>query len=172
MERHLPKPQKQAAGKALPKSAVLMRLNGRKAPKGRSASFMARLTSQPDLFLEGADLRGRWPRRFRDLCLSHVEALGGAKAITQVQRALLMRAAVLQVELERRDTRIAQEGGASDSALEVYRRTSETLARLLGKLGLDGQPAAPTAGRVNGRRRAGAYASDLELLDAEIARRG
>jgi hypothetical protein len=70
----------------------------------------------------------------------HIADLGGPDNVTQAQASLVRRIACITVEAERLETLFAGDGGASDSRLEVYRKLSETLRRLLDTIGLQRVP--------------------------------
>ncbi|AFL53994.1 hypothetical protein ABIE78_006379 [Sinorhizobium fredii] len=51
--------------------------------------------------LEGVDNRSALGRRFRDLCISFAEDLGGAASLNEPQRALIRQVAAVTVESEK-----------------------------------------------------------------------
>lgn len=66
-----------------------------------------------------------------------VADLGGeAAGLSEAQRCIARRAACLTVELERLESRFAQNEGASDAQLASYQRASNSLRRLLESLGI------------------------------------
>lgn len=77
-----------------------------------------------------------YARRFRDLLILHVDQLGGPDNVSPSEHALIKRAAVIICECERRELQFAKAGEASDTAIEIYQRLSNTLRRLLETLGL------------------------------------
>jgi hypothetical protein len=79
-------------------------------------------------WLTNVDQRSVWYRRFRDCIGDHLVDVPNA---TASQRSILRRASVLEVELERLETRFANAGEASDSDLDLYQRTAGNLRRLL-----------------------------------------
>ena len=75
-------------------------------------------------------------RRYRDLLDAHESDLGGSAIITEAERRLVRRAAMLTVQLEMMDARFAQsESEASKTDLDTYQRASNSLRRLLESLG-------------------------------------
>jgi hypothetical protein len=62
--------------------------------------------------------------------------LGGERNISEAERALCKRVAVLLTELERREASFAAAGQVSDDALATYQMTVNTLRRTLATLGL------------------------------------
>jgi hypothetical protein len=67
----------------------------------------------------------------------HVADLGGDDNVSEAERAILRRAAVLVVELERLEAQWASAGGAPDIAtLDAYQRAANSLRRLLEAVGL------------------------------------
>jgi hypothetical protein len=86
-----------------------------------------------------ADLDGRstWARRLRDLISLHTADLGGDENVSEAERAIVRRAAVLIVELERQELAFAESEGAPTIAdLDAYQRASNSLRRLLQSVGL------------------------------------
>jgi hypothetical protein len=81
-------------------------------------------------------LREKWPRRFRDLIIEHVNDLGGPDAVSASERALVKRACTLITELEMMEERFALSGGASPDELEIYQRCANSMRRLLESVGL------------------------------------
>jgi hypothetical protein len=80
---------------------------------------------------------GAFRRRLRDLLDSHVSDLGGWDNISSAESALIRRAVVLIVELERRETIFAKAGYIDDNALAIYQSGSNSLLRILTALGLE-----------------------------------
>jgi|SRR5687768_7789702 len=87
--------------------------------------------------LPDADGRSVWARRCRDLIASHVADLGGVDQISEAERAIVRRVAVMVVELENLEQRFANDGQASADDLDLYSRVSGNLRRLLEAIGLD-----------------------------------
>jgi hypothetical protein len=83
-------------------------------------------------------------RRLRDIIHAHQADLGGADALSEGQKAILRRAALLQLQLEMMEQKFAlrEDGCASGKEMETYQRSSNSLRRLLESLGLhDGRKA-------------------------------
>jgi hypothetical protein len=96
-----------------------------------------RVTSGRDL-LPDIDGRTVWARRCRDLVELHLADKGGEANVSEGERAIIRRAAVLIVELERQEAAFAAAGGAPDIAsLDAYQRASNSLRRLLEAVGLE-----------------------------------
>jgi hypothetical protein len=83
--------------------------------------------------LPGVDGRSPWVRRCKDILASHLSDKPDASAAEQ---AIIRRAAVLIVELERLETRFALAGEADPQTLDLYGRTANSLRRLLESVGL------------------------------------
>jgi hypothetical protein len=95
------------------------------------------LTNGSCLFLGDVDERGPWCRRLRDLQRAHESDLGGREALSEGQRTLLRRIAMLELQLEMLESRFAQnDGEASGEQLMLYQRVASALRRLLESLGL------------------------------------
>ena len=105
--------------------------------------------------LPGVDGRSTWVRRCRDLIESHVADLGGAEMISEAERSIVRRAAVLTTELERLEKRFALAGEASERQLDLYGRQAGNLRRLLESVGLERRPRS-----VNGADRLGELLAD------------
>src|SRR5262249_17078798 len=88
--------------------------------------------------LAGVAGRSTWARRLRDLIELHTNDLGGDANISEAERAIVRRASVLIVELERMETDFALANGAPNIAtLDAYQRAAGNLRRLLEALGLE-----------------------------------
>ena len=69
---------------------------------------------------------------------SHENDLGGRDILSEGQRTILRRIAMLELQPEMLETRFAQnEGEASAKQLELYQRTAGALRRLLESVGLN-----------------------------------
>ena len=92
--------------------------------------------------LHHLDHRGAWARRLKDLIVNHVNDLGGADNVSEAEKLLVRRCAMLALQCELQEQRFAlNEGGeATSSELEVYGRTCNTLRRTLESLGLQRRP--------------------------------
>jgi hypothetical protein len=84
----------------------------------------------------GVDGRNLWARRAGELLAAHISDLGGEGNISEAERALAKRCAVLVTELERREAAFALAGQVEDGALAIYQTTVNTLRRTLETLGL------------------------------------
>ena len=84
-------------------------------------------------------MRGPWARRLRDVFELHLSDLGGQDNVSEAERSIVRRAAVLTVELERIEARFAVNEG-SDDDLDLYQRTAGNLRRLLESVGLERRP--------------------------------
>ncbi len=60
--------------------------------------------------LPNIDGRSSWARRCRDVLALHVSDLGGDEAVSEAERSICRRAAVLTTELELLEARFAQSG--------------------------------------------------------------
>jgi len=77
-------------------------------------------------------------RRLRDIIQAHQADLGGEPDLSQGQRAIIRRAALLQLQLEMMEQKFAlrDDGAASATEIETYQRASGALRRLLESIGL------------------------------------
>jgi hypothetical protein len=101
----------------------------------RAPTQRSRATNGRSLFAQGGDMRTPWARRLRDVFALHVNDLGGPDAISEAEKSICRRAAVLTVELERLEARFATDT-AAQGTLETYQRTAGALRRLLESVGL------------------------------------
>ncbi len=96
-------------------------------------------------FAEGLDGRTKWGRRYRDLCESYAQDMGGLESLSASQMSLVKRASALTVEIERSEALFAERGDtiAPDAAvLRDYQTACNSLRRLLESLGLSRSPKA------------------------------
>jgi hypothetical protein len=104
------------------------------------ACFKSAITTGSRL-LHDVDGRSAWMRRYRDLIADHVNDLGGPSAISEAEKVLVRRAAMLTLQTELMETRWAQNNGeASPRQIETYQRCTNTLRRTLESLGLQRRP--------------------------------
>ncbi|MGC2222320.1 MAG: hypothetical protein WA624_08110 [Methylocella sp.] len=118
---------------------------GMKRGKGRS-----RVTNGSKL-LPLSDGRSATARRFRDLYEDIAADLGGKDHLSEGQRQLVRRAAMLSAECERMEAMAARNDRRPDGAiawkseapfvfdLEIYGQLCDRLGRLFGRLGLERQ---------------------------------
>jgi hypothetical protein len=84
--------------------------------------------------LPGVDGRSPWIRRLKDCLASH---LGDKPDATAAEQAIIRRAAVLIVELERLEQQFALAGEADPFTLDLYGRVAGNMRRLLESVGLE-----------------------------------
>jgi hypothetical protein len=80
-----------------------------------------------------------WVRRIRDLVAIHASDIGGEDYMSEAQRSLIRRAAVLTAQLEQMELRFAA-GEATPRSLDTYQRIANTLRRVLQAIGIDRRP--------------------------------
>ena len=119
------------------------------------------------VLLADVDGRSTWARRARDLINEHLGDIGGLDQTSAAERSLVRRASVIEVELERLETKFALANQASADDLDLYVRASGNLRRLLEALGLQrrAKNITPTPDLQTYLRRK-AKATDIE--DAEV----
>ena len=102
-----------------------------------AGSKRARSAMTNGAILPGIDGRSTWVRRLKDLIALHVADLGGDQNVSEAERAIIRRAAVLITELERMERDFAlSEGAPGIAELEVYQRAANSMRRLLESVGL------------------------------------
>jgi hypothetical protein len=98
-------------------------------PKNPQASAIAN-----GRLLPGIDQRSSWVRRAKECLQEHLADKPDASAAEQ---AIIRRAAVLIVELERLERQFALAGEADADALDLYGRVAGNMRRLLESVGLE-----------------------------------
>ena len=89
-------------------------------------------------FVLGTDQRNPWIRRCKDIAAAHTGDLGGEANISEAQRSLIRRIAILTIQSEMLESKFAQaHGDASAKDLDLYIRASGNLRRLLMTIGLE-----------------------------------
>jgi hypothetical protein len=86
------------------------------------------------VLLPGVDGRSLWVRRCKDILASHLSDKPDA---TAAEQAIIRRAAVLIVELERLEKQFALNGEADPLTLDLYGRVAGNMRRLLESVGLE-----------------------------------
>jgi hypothetical protein len=112
----------------------------------RPAATRSRVTNGKDI-LPGIDQRSREYRRFRDVLCQIIADLGGPEQLSEAQRQLARRCALLSVECEKLEA-IGVRGEAID--LEVYGSLTDRLGRAFQRLGLKrvAKDVTPTLGQI------------------------
>lgn len=98
----------------------------------RSPTLRSRVTNGKQL-LANVDGRTADARRYRDLCLSLADDLGGAAGLTEAQRALVRQAAAMIVQSERLQSAVLR-GELVD--VEQLTRLANAATRILTRLGI------------------------------------
>jgi hypothetical protein len=85
------------------------------------------------------DHRGAWARRLKDLIFNHLSDLGGIDNVSEAEKVLVRRAAMLTLQLELLEQRFSknENGEASRQQIETYQRCTNTLRRTLESLGIE-----------------------------------
>jgi hypothetical protein len=99
----------------------------------RSSKQKSRITNGSAL-LPGVDGRSPWVRRAKDIIRAHLSDKPDA---TAAEQAIIRRAAVLIVELERLERQFALAGEADALTLDLYGRVAGNMRRLLESVGLE-----------------------------------
>jgi hypothetical protein len=103
-------------------------------PLGRPRSAQKSRVGNGSCWLTGVDQRSAWYRRFKDCIGDHLSDIPNASAS---ELSIIRRACVLEVELERMETKFTLAGEASPDELDIYARVSANLRRLLESVGLE-----------------------------------
>jgi len=115
---------------------ILAESSGDHRPAARRKSRQRTRVANGSQLWAGTDGRSLWARRAGELLAATISDLGGPSYISESERALAKRAAVLITELERREAAFARDGAVEDGALAIYQTTVNTLRRTLEALGL------------------------------------
>jgi hypothetical protein len=103
-----------------------------------SASKLRSAITNGSVLLDDLDHRSAWARRLRDLIAAHTSDLGGRDNISEAERVLIRRAAMLALQTEMMEKHFASNGGeATPQQIETYQRVVNTLRRTLEALGLE-----------------------------------
>ena len=126
----------------------------RKATALQSTTNRSKVTNGRALFtLPDVDSRTPLARRFRDILAQIMEDLGGMEHLSEAQRQLSRRSAMLGIEAERLEAE-AVSGAALD--VEVYCNITNAQGRALQRLGIRrAQREIPTLGQYIAAREAG-----------------
>jgi hypothetical protein len=116
-------------------------LSSRTAAAERSPTLRSRVTNGSQL-LANVDGRTADARRYRDLCMSLADDLGGAPSLTEAQRALVRQAAAMIVQSERMQSDVLR-GEIVDC--EQLTRLANAATRILSRLGLRRTAVEPTS---------------------------
>lgn len=92
--------------------------------------------------LEGVDNRSALGRRFRDLCVSFADDLGGERDLTEPQRAMIRQAAAVTVQSEKLQASIVK---GEDVDHEKIVRLNNLQARLIKQLDIGARKGRPKA---------------------------
>ncbi|RUW47670.1 hypothetical protein EOA32_28100 [Mesorhizobium sp. M1A.F.Ca.ET.072.01.1.1] len=108
--------------------------------------------------LGARDERSVYVRRMKEIVAEHVEDRGGLDAMSAAEKSLIRRVAVMTIELEKLETRFAEDPTVGERTLDLYNRTAGNLGRLLERLGLKRKEKPPRTiqGHLAAKRRASA----------------
>ncbi|MEQ1951363.1 hypothetical protein [Mesorhizobium sp. CN2-181] len=70
----------------------------------------------------------------KEIIAEYVEDLG--KELTAAEKSIIRRVAVLTIQLEKLETRFAEDPTVGERTLDLYNRTAGNLGRLLERLGI------------------------------------
>lgn len=93
--------------------------------------------------LGGKDERSVYVRRMKEIITEHVEDRGGLDALSAAEKSAIRRVAVMTIELEKLETRFAEDPTVGERTLDLYSRTAGNLGRLLERLGMKRKEKAP-----------------------------
>jgi hypothetical protein len=98
----------------------------------------SRVTNGRSYLPKEVDGRSFYSRRLRDLIALHTADLGGAANLSAAEQAIVRRAAVIMIALEKMELQFAlvDAEGVSASDLDLYQRLSNSLRRLLREVGI------------------------------------
>ena len=109
---------------------------GRRAPiDGAPSKQRSAVTNGTRVFVDG-DHKSPWTRRFNDLVELHERDLGPRENLSELQRSLCRRVALLEIELEEMEGKRSK---GDDIDLKLYRELTGTLGREARGLGIKRQ---------------------------------
>jgi hypothetical protein len=112
-------------------------MRGRKRTEISMSKIRSAVTNGSQVLAGSVDHRTAWMRRLKDLLAAFYSDLGGEDLLSEGQRALVRRSAMLELQLEMLDAKFGHNGGAASSKdLDLYGRTSGNLRRAIETLGL------------------------------------
>ena len=103
----------------------------------RSATTRSAVSNGSTLFVEDVDGRSREARRFRDVLAEIVSDLGGADRLSEAQRQLARRCALIATECERLEARAVAGEGID---LDLFGTLTDRLGRAFQRLGIKRVP--------------------------------
>jgi hypothetical protein len=99
-------------------------------------------TTNDPLLLRGVDGRSMVARRYRDVAIALADDLGGQDKLSEPSKILVRQAAALTVQVEGLQSKIVS---GEDVDVEQLTRLSNSLSRMLHRLGLKRPHAKPTS---------------------------
>jgi hypothetical protein len=88
------------------------------------------------MLLGAKDERSLYVRRLKEVIVEYTDDKGGYDALSAAERSLIRRVAVMTIELEKLETRFAEDPTVGERTLDLYNRTAGNLGRLLERLGI------------------------------------
>lgn len=110
----------------------------RKKTRDDKTCGRSRVTNGTSHLPKEVDGRSFYSRRLRDLIALHTADLGGAENLSAAEQALVRRAAVIMISLEKMEFKFAltDAEGVTAPELDLYQRLSNSLRRLLREVGI------------------------------------
>lgn len=100
-------------------------------------AFRSAITNGSSILGHDIDHRSTPIRRLRELINAHTSDLGGTHNISEAERSLVRRAAMLELQLEMWEQKFAlNDGEATSAQLTDYQRAANSLRRILESVGL------------------------------------
>lgn len=96
----------------------------------------SRIANGSAILLGAKDERSLYVRRMKEVIAEHVTDRGGYDSMSAAEKSLIRRVAVLTIELEKLETRFAEDPSVGERTLDLYSRTAGNLGRLLERLGI------------------------------------
>jgi hypothetical protein len=115
-----------------------MQMADRKKTRDDKSCGRSRVTNGRSHLPKEVDGRSFYSRRLRDLIALHTADLGGADNLSAAEQAIVRRAAVIMIALEKMEFQFAlvDAEGIEAAALDLYQRLSNSLRRLLREVGI------------------------------------
>lgn len=104
------------------------------------SNVRSRLGNGSATLLGAKDERSVYVRRMKEIIADHIADLGGIDVTSAAERSLVRRVATMTIQLEKLETRFAEDPTVGERTLDLYNRTAGNLGRLLDKLGMKRRP--------------------------------
>jgi hypothetical protein len=103
---------------------------------GQKSPQRSRIANGSAMLLGAKDERSVFVRRLKEIVEEYINDIGPAQDMTSAEKSIVRRIAVLTIQLEKLETRFAEDPSVGERTLDLYNRTAGNLGRLLERLGI------------------------------------